>query len=80
MKNDHSKSSIKFCANGRLKHPEFVNCLRKMDYGLPAKYMVEWDETKQAWIGILEEVPELKDEQEIVKKVSARRKRANVKA
>lgn len=75
---------VKFNADGNLKHSEFVNQLREAGYQIPARYTVEWSDSQQAWIGMLEEVPELKDVNSVLygtvtKKNTGSRKKGNVK-
>lgn len=78
------ETSIKFHADGMLRHTDFVNQLREAGYQIPAKYNVEWNEREQAWVGILEEVPELKDAVKLArnatpKKNTGGRRKTNVK-
>lgn len=73
---------IKFHMDGTLKHCDFVNQLREAGYQIPGKYIVEWNEAQQAWIGILEEVPKLDDINTLLKNASKKgkssRRRSNV--
>lgn len=79
-----NETSLKFHADGMLRHTEFVNQLREAGYQIPAKYNVEWNEREQAWVGILEEVPELGDANKLArnavpKKNTGNRRKTNVK-
>ena len=50
------KNDFRFGKTGRVKHRQFAGELEKLGYAIPAKYHVEWDSEKDAWIGILQEV------------------------
>lgn len=56
IRNAGEDNDFRFGKNGRVKHKEFVGELEKLGYGIPARYVVEWDGEKEAWIGILQEV------------------------
>lgn len=78
---NHQKpeNKFKFHQDGRIRHNEFVAELRDRGYEIPAKYSVEWNSGANAWVGMLEEVPELKNPRGVVKdalmKNSAKRRR-----
>ncbi len=75
-------SKFRFHRDGRLKHAEFTSGLLECGYKLPAKYVVERDEERDCWVGLLEEVPELKNPKVLVKnateKKSAQKRKQNV--
>lgn len=81
MVNSVQENSIfRFHRDGRLKHIEFTSGLLECGYKLPAKYVVERDEERDCWFGLLEEVPELKNPKTLVrsaveKKTSQKRKK-----
>lgn len=56
IRNAEKANDFRFGKNGRVKHKEFVGELEKLGYGIPARYVVEWNPEKEAWIGILQEV------------------------
>lgn len=56
IRNAGEDNDFRFGKTGRVKHKEFVGELEKLGYGIPARYLVEWDIEKEAWIGILQEV------------------------
>ncbi len=74
---------VKFHADGSLFHADFVRELEIRGYHIPAAFLVEWDEKKNAWIGVLQdEVPNLSDVKGIVKKANVKkntRNKTNVK-
>ena len=51
-------SKFTFSENGRLKYAEWAQMLEKKGYAVPAKYIVEWNEKAQMWVGVLQEVTE----------------------
>lgn len=50
--------NYKFPKSGRMKHTKFAHELETRGYGIPAQYIVEWNEAAKKWIGVLEEVEE----------------------
>ena len=52
-------SKFTFSENGRLKYAAWTQMLEKKGYAVPAKYIVEWNEKAQMWVGILQEVAEV---------------------
>ena len=69
-----AKDVFKFRADGITVHPDFVNELKVRGYRIPAVYLVEWIEDKNAWIGVLQdEVPELSDIRGTVKKAISKK-------
>lgn len=56
IRNAGKANDFRFGKNGRVKHKEFAGELEKMGYGIPARYVVQWEPEKEAWIGILQEV------------------------
>ena len=57
-----AKDAFRFHADGTIVHPDFVNELRARGYRIPAVYLFEWIEDKNAWVGVLQdEVPGLSD-------------------
>ena len=58
---------FRFHRDGRIRHMDFVSELKMKGYQMPAKYVLEWSGENCAGVGFLEEIPELKDLQEVVK-------------
>ena len=54
IKQDDS-GNVKLPRNGRMKHMEFAKKISKAGFILPIKYSVEWDDTEQLWLAILQE-------------------------
>lgn len=76
LRNGESESEkIKFHKDGKLRNVEFADQLIELGYALPARYIIEWNDKIQAWVGILEEVPELKDVSSVVKRAGKSRKK-----
>lgn len=49
---------ILFSERGHLKYMAWTQMLDKKGYALPAKYIIEWNEKAQMWVGVLQEVAE----------------------
>lgn len=67
-------TNFKFLQSGKIKHVEFTKNLEQHGYAIPARYIIEWDESKSAWIGLLQEMPKAPE----VKKRRKYEKRSNV--
>lgn len=52
------KSDFIIPRDKRKKYEEFARKLEKKGYNVPAKYIVEWNEHMNAWVGVLREVAE----------------------
>ena len=70
---------FKFCTNGAIKHLDFFAGIRARDFKIPARYNFEWREDLNAWIGILDEIPEISSMENVIRKASVKSKSVNAK-
>lgn len=54
-------SDFRYPKNGRRKFKSYVESLKNKGYKIPATYNVEWNEKIQSWVGILQEVAEMRN-------------------
>jgi len=82
MNSAQDNGKFRFHRDGKLKHTEFSMGLSEHGYKLPAKYVIERDEERDCGVGLLEEVPELKNPKMLVKnateKKSVQKRKQNV--
>ena len=56
IRNEFEDEEFKFPKNGVIKYPELLEELKFKGFLIPAKYVVEWNDNLNMWVGKLTEV------------------------